>query len=150
MGGEHAAHKGYGLAMVVDALAGVLTGASFALGAGVTDGKEGQFFLALDLALFLPLEEFRQRMDQQIEQAKGGERLPGVEEVLVPGERGQRRRRALLEAQTVPLGDVTWRAIEQSCASLAVPLPSPALSTWANVSTPAAGSGRRARSTVAC
>ena len=123
VGGEHAAHKGYGLAMVVDALAGVLTGASFALGAGVTDGKEGQFFLALDPALFLPLEEFRQRMDQQIEQTKGGERLPGVEEVLVPGERGQGRRRAVLEAQTVPLGDVTWRAIEQTCASLDVPLP---------------------------
>ena len=34
VGGEHALHKGFGLALVVDALAGVLTGASFARQAG--------------------------------------------------------------------------------------------------------------------
>jgi LDH2 family malate/lactate/ureidoglycolate dehydrogenase len=123
VGGEHAAYKGYGLAMVVDALAGVLTGAPFARDAGVTDGKEGQFFLALDPEVFLPREEFLARMDAQIAQAKAAEPLPGVEEVLVPGERGQRRRRELLAGGTVPLGDVTWQTLEQTCAALGVPLP---------------------------
>jgi LDH2 family malate/lactate/ureidoglycolate dehydrogenase len=123
VGGEHAAHKGYGLAMVVDALAGVLTGAGFARGAGVTDGKEGQFFLALDPELFLPREEFLRRMDDQIEQTKAAQPLPGVGEIFVPGERGQRRRRQLIAGQTVPLGDVTWQTLARTCADLGVPLP---------------------------
>jgi len=123
LGGEQAGHKGYGLAMVVDALAGVLIGASFARDAGVTQGKEGQFFMVIDPELFLPGEDFLRRMDEQIEQAKGAERLPGVTEIFVPGERGQRRRRALIAKNTVPLGDVTWKALEQACAGLDVGLP---------------------------
>ncbi|MDQ3703229.1 MAG: Ldh family oxidoreductase [Chloroflexota bacterium] len=123
VGGEHAAHKGFGLAMVVDALAGVLTGAGFATGAGVTHGKEGQFFLALDPELFLPGDEFRRRMAEQIEQIKGAEPLPGIDEIMVPGERGQRRRRALLAAGTVPLGAVTWQTLERTGAELDVPPP---------------------------
>ncbi len=125
VGGEHAQHKGYGLAMVVDALAGVMTGAGFARSAGVTHGKEGQFFLAFDPELFLPRDEFLARIDAQIEQAKASERLPGVEEILVPGECGQRRRRALLQRGTVPLGDVTWQTLERTCAELGVRLPLP-------------------------
>src|SRR5919199_4149253 len=54
VGGEHALHKGFGLAQVVDTLAGVLTGASFARQASVTGGKEGQFFMAVDPELFQP------------------------------------------------------------------------------------------------
>ncbi|HEX2186266.1 MAG TPA: Ldh family oxidoreductase, partial [Chloroflexota bacterium] len=121
LGGEHAAYKGYGLAMVVDALAGVLTGAGFARSAGVTHGKEGQFFLALDPQLFLPADEFLQRMDEQVEQAKSAEPLPGVEEILVPGERGQRRRAELLARGTVPLGEISWQTLLKTCAELGVP-----------------------------
>jgi len=62
-------------------------------------------------------------MDEQIEQAKGAERLPGVTEIFVPGERGQRRRRELIAKNTVPLGDITWTAMEQTCAGLGVDLP---------------------------
>jgi LDH2 family malate/lactate/ureidoglycolate dehydrogenase len=126
VGGEHAMHKGYGLAMVVDALAGVLTGASFAKDAGVTHGKEGQFFMAIDPEVFLEREEFLRRMDEQIQQAKSAERVPGAEEILVPGERGQRRRAALVEAGQVPLGATTWQTLEKTCADLGVDLPATA------------------------
>ncbi|HEV2125764.1 MAG TPA: Ldh family oxidoreductase [Chloroflexota bacterium] len=122
VGGEHAAHKGFGLALVVDALAGVLTGAQFGRNAGVFNGKEGQFFFAIDPEVFLPREEFAQRMDEQIQQVKAGETLNGVDEILVPGERGQRRRRHFQEQGTVPLGDVTWQTMEKVCAELGVPM----------------------------
>jgi LDH2 family malate/lactate/ureidoglycolate dehydrogenase len=56
-------------------------------------------------------------------QVKAAERLPGTEEVLVPGERGQRRRRELLAQGTAPLGDVTWQTLEKTCGELGVPLP---------------------------
>jgi ureidoglycolate dehydrogenase (NAD+) len=123
VGGEHAMHKGFGLALVVDALAGVLTGAGFALSAGVTHGKEGQFFLALDPGMFLDRDEFVARMDSQIEQVKAAARQPGTDEILVPGERGQRRRRHYLTQGTLPLGDVTWQTLEKTCGELGVALP---------------------------
>jgi LDH2 family malate/lactate/ureidoglycolate dehydrogenase len=124
VGGEHAMHKGFGLALVVDALAGVLTGANFARDAAVNNGKEGQFFLAIDPEIFMPVAEYRARMDALIDQVHDTEKLPGTEEIVVPGERGQRRRRALQEQGAVPLGDVTWQAMEKVCGELGVALPS--------------------------
>ena len=123
MGGEHALHKGFGLAQVVDALAGVLTGAQFGRGAAVNQGKEGQFFMAIDPEVFLPRNEFMARMAEQVAQVKAAEPLPGTGEVLVPGERGQRRRRELRERGTVPLGDVTWQTLEKTLGDLGVALP---------------------------
>lgn len=124
VGGEHAMHKGFGLALVVDALAGVLTGANFGRDAAVSDGKEGQFFLAINPEVFMPAAEYRARIDSLIEQVKSTEPLPGTQEILVPGERGQRRRRDLLATGAVLLGDVTWQTMEKTCSELEVPLPS--------------------------
>jgi hypothetical protein len=39
----------------------------------------------------MPQQEFLERMDAQRDQIKQGERLPGVQKLLLPGERGQRR-----------------------------------------------------------
>jgi len=124
VGGEHAMHKGFGLALVVDALAGVLTGANFGRDAAVTGGKEGQFFMAIDPDVFMPADEYRARMDALIDQVHATETLPDVEEILVPGERGQRRRRELAQRGTVPLGEVTWQTMEKVCGELGVALPS--------------------------
>ena len=89
LGDPHAPHKGFGLALFIDALGGVLSGAGFAR--GVASGAPGNFLWALDVEAFLPRQQFLERMDAQIDQIKQGERLPGVDELLVPGERGQRR-----------------------------------------------------------
>ena len=89
LGTPHAPHKGFGLALFIDAVSGVLSGAGFAQ--GVADGAPGNFLWALDVEAFLPQQEFLKRMDAQLDQIKQGERLPGVQELLLPGERGQRR-----------------------------------------------------------
>jgi LDH2 family malate/lactate/ureidoglycolate dehydrogenase len=127
LGGEHALHKGFGLSMLVDALAGVLSGAGFAMTAGTGPDKEGEgrFFLAIDPGAILPGDAFARRMDEQIAQIKGAARLPGVEEILVPGERGLRRRRELLARGTVTLGASSWHALTRECSALGVPLPAP-------------------------
>ena len=83
LGNPHAPHKGFGLALFVDVLAGVLSGSGFAR--GVADGAPGNLLWALDVEAFMPREEFLERMDAQIDQVKGGERLPGVEELVRPG-----------------------------------------------------------------
>jgi len=71
LGSPHAAHKGFGLALFVDALSGVLSGGGFAQ--GVRRGAAGSFFWALDVEAFLPRDAFLARMDVQIDQIKEGE-----------------------------------------------------------------------------
>lgn len=121
LGYPHAPHKGFGLALLVDALSGVLSGGGFAR--GVPNGAAGSFLWALDVEAFLPRQEFLARMDAQIDQIKQGERLPGVDELLVPGERGQRRLLDLTARGVVPLELAVWQTLETACKSLAAPLP---------------------------
>ncbi len=116
-------YKGFGLAMVVDCLAGVLTGAGFALTGAITHGQAGHFFWALNIAAYLPLHQFLSRVDEQIDQIKQSRRAPGVSEILVPGERGQRRRRQLYRTGKVPLPTVSWAELGRLCADLDVPAP---------------------------
>ena len=76
--------KGYGLSVMLDVLAGVLTGARF--GAGLGMPGSGQFFLALKVERFLPLDEFLDRMDALIDQLHGSALAPGAERIYVAGE----------------------------------------------------------------
>ena len=62
-------------------------------------------------------------MDEQIDQLKASARKPGVDEILVPGERGQRRKRELLSRNRVPLSTRTWRMLEECAAQTGTPLP---------------------------
>jgi LDH2 family malate/lactate/ureidoglycolate dehydrogenase len=121
LGAPDAPHKGFGLALFIDALSGVLTGAGFAQ--GVADGAPGNFLWALDVEAFMPRQEFLERMDAQLDQVKQGERLPGVDELLVPGERGQRRYQDLTVRGVVPLAPASWQLLTTGCESLGAPLP---------------------------
>ncbi|MDP6823214.1 MAG: Ldh family oxidoreductase [Dehalococcoidia bacterium] len=125
--------KGYGLMMMIDVLAGVLTGAGF--GPGLTLGaggvlapdwettRMGQFMWVLDPGQFMDRDVFLSRMDDQIEQIKNGERIEGVEEIFVPGERGLRRKSALLESGMVELADTAWSAMEAVAKDVGIGLP---------------------------
>ena len=67
--------KGYGLAVVLDALCGVLSGALFGQdvrrgGIPNTPQAMGHFFMALDIGHMMPVDEFKQRMDVQIRQMR--------------------------------------------------------------------------------
>src|SRR5207248_2642095 len=63
LGSPTAGHKGFGLSMIVDVLAGVLTGSGFALGANSLDANIGHFFWALDITAFGSRDEFLARVD---------------------------------------------------------------------------------------
>jgi LDH2 family malate/lactate/ureidoglycolate dehydrogenase len=121
LGNPPAAHKGFGLALWVDALAGVLTGSGF--GQGMARDAPGNLLWALDIEAFLARKEFLARMDEQIDQIKQGERLPGIDELLVPGEQGQRRYLELTARGAVRLSPASWQILKTSCLSLDTPLP---------------------------
>jgi LDH2 family malate/lactate/ureidoglycolate dehydrogenase len=112
-------HKGYGLTLAMEVLAGVLTGSGF----GADHRREqmrrsekppniGHLFMAIDPELFMPLVEFTARVDCLIEQTKAGERSENVEEILIPGERELRDRERNLRAG-VPLLPSTYRALRE-------------------------------------
>ena len=110
-----AEHKGYGLTMVMEVLAGVLTGATFPWDQvrGTPHGEElnhGQFFLAINPELFMSRQEFLDRVDRMIDAAKASEMAEGVKEILVPGESEMRARERNLR-HGVPLLPSTYRSL---------------------------------------
>jgi len=102
-------HKGYGIALMVDVLSGVLSGARHGpwLPPMYGDFKNpqgiGHFLLAVNVEAFLPLEQFRERIDQFVARLKSSEKSEGVDEIFVPGEIEFRRREsALREGVALP------------------------------------------------
>ncbi len=76
--------KGYGMALMLDVFAGVISGGRF--GAGLGDEGSGQFFMTIDVERYLPLAELKARMDELIDQLHACPRAPGVECIYVAGE----------------------------------------------------------------
>lgn len=86
-------HKGYGLAMMTDVLTGVLAGGAFGLVPYSDPAKldVAHSFTAIDIEWFMPLDEFKARMDSFIADIKSQKLRPGFTEILVPGEIDYRR-----------------------------------------------------------
>jgi LDH2 family malate/lactate/ureidoglycolate dehydrogenase len=86
-----AAHKGYGIAMMMDVLSGVLTGSAFGSrvkGPYQFDQRSGcgQLMIALDISAIQPLDDFCARMEELIQETKSVPLASGFEEIFYPGE----------------------------------------------------------------
>lgn len=103
-------HKGYGLAMVVDLLSGLLTGAAYLDAVGSLFGNlskpqnVGHLLMAVDVERFMPRQEFESRIDEYIRSVKASPRAQGVAEIFIPGEIEFRATRERL-ARGIPLKD---------------------------------------------
>jgi len=104
-----AGHKGYGMAVLVEILSAVLTGAAIMSGvkSWVLDTPEptdeGHAFIAIDIAQMMPLEEFKARMDGMIREIKGAPLAKGAERIYLPGEiELEKRDVALVEGIVLP------------------------------------------------
>ncbi|WP_256366818.1 Ldh family oxidoreductase [Acidobacterium sp. S8] len=87
-----AGHKGYGIAILVEVLAGLMTGAGLLgeLKSWVfTPGEKaslGQGFIAINVGALLPVESFQQRVDSLIRQLRQAPKAKGSDRIYVPGE----------------------------------------------------------------
>jgi LDH2 family malate/lactate/ureidoglycolate dehydrogenase len=84
-------HKGVALGMAIGLLSTLLSGAAYGTELGnMVDGpragKDGQFFMAINIAAFTPLDEFKRRLDAVIDEMRASRRREGVDRILVPGE----------------------------------------------------------------
>jgi L-lactate dehydrogenase len=91
LGGLDAGYKGFGLALMIEALTAGLAGS------GRADPPEGWgatvFVQAIDPAAFGGDADFRRQMDRMVEASHASRPRPGVDRVRVPGEAGMRRLR---------------------------------------------------------
>lgn len=85
-----AGHKGYGLAAMVDVFAAVLSGAAY--GTDIGSFRKGQpensgwCMILIDPGKFMPVAQFKERMDEYITMLKSSRKAAGTEEIFLPGE----------------------------------------------------------------
>ena len=82
-------YKGSGLALVAEILAGPLAGAAFC-GIGNSRGNWGHLIFAIDPELLIDRNELIENISAIIRKVKSTKKLPGVEEIFVPGEKENR------------------------------------------------------------
>lgn len=104
-----AGHKGYGLALLIEILAGALTGAGMTsqIKSWITDvdhdTNQGHAFIAINVGALMPVEQFKRRMDWLIRDIKHAEKGKGSDRIYLPGEmEWENRDRALVEGMVLP------------------------------------------------
>ncbi len=121
-----AGHKGVALAMMVEMFSSVLSGAAVGQEIGSMykhmdrEQNVGHFFCLFDIAAFMDPALFRRRTDAMIDRIKTCRRRPGVEEILVPGERSHRK---ALENRSkgIPIDEVTVAELKGLCQEFGIP-----------------------------
>ena len=118
-------YKGSGLALVLGLLAGPLNRAAF--GRDIRDSNAeqaqetntGQLVIALDVARFLPVEQFRAEVDRHVRDLAASPRLPGFDEIRIPGQ-GRKARREDRQQNGVPLSAALIKQLDELGRSLSI------------------------------
>jgi len=117
-------YKGYGLALMIDILCGVLSGAD--TGAAVGHAGEarganvGHFFIAMKIEAFRPLAEFKQALDELLQQLKESPKAVDQERIYIHGEKEFEAYERNL-AQGVPLMDEVVRSLRMAGEQAGIP-----------------------------
>jgi L-2-hydroxycarboxylate dehydrogenase (NAD+) len=112
--------KGYGLALIIGLLAGVLNGAAFT--SDVVDltadtgrpTNTGQFIAAISVAAFTDVVAFKREVDTHLRRLKASATLPGFDTVRIPGDR-----RDAIYRERKELGIPLHPNLEQALAAIA-------------------------------
>lgn len=106
-------HKGSGLSMMVQILAGPLVGAAFTGIGDIENNWSGHLVIAIDPEMLNGLEAVKNGVTQMIAKVKSTKRLPGIEEIFVPSERGDRLTRAALESGEVEIEENLFSELQK-------------------------------------
>lgn len=116
-----AAHKGYGLAVLVELLASVITGAGILSEIAswnldlASENNAGHAFIAVDIAQMMNYELYLTRVSQMAEELHHAPKASGVDRIFLPGEMEWDKRDAALESGALTLTD----AMADSLSALA-------------------------------
>jgi LDH2 family malate/lactate/ureidoglycolate dehydrogenase len=112
---SHGAYKGFGLALIVEILAGFLSGS----GGTVVSGADGpsHFFGALRIDAFPSGKDFKSIMDEAVERIKAAPPIEGNKEVMYPGERENRMYQERLKSG-IPLHPDVIASLKTMCQEI--------------------------------
>ncbi len=121
-------YKGSGLAMLAEILCAVLGGGAMSteLGGIRVQGqpmRTSQFYLAIDVSRFMPLDQFHRRMQSLVAMVKSSKPAKGYDEVMVAGD-PEWRAEEIRRREGIPLSPGVWQALTDAAARLAVEIPS--------------------------
>jgi len=116
-----ATHKGYALSLLVEYLAGILTGNGTPALPDYSPGN-GVLFIILDVAAFRPVGEYMREGDALAARVKSAKTAPGFSEIMLPGEPEQRMA-AQRGAAGIEVDDATWQLLVEDANALHVAVP---------------------------
>ena len=104
-----AGHKGYGISLLIEIVTGVLAGGAFGpevvswMQESATPVNQSHAFLAVNVSKFLPIDQFKERMDSLIRFIRNAPKAQGADRIYLPGEmEWEARQRSLREGMTLP------------------------------------------------
>jgi len=121
MGGDQA-YKGFGLALVIDMLAGGLSGGWCARPNAEPGLGNDAIFILLDPQLFGGTEHFLREVTGVAAHVRGCPTAEGVREILLPGD-PERMTLAERSANGIPIDDGNWKQLLDLAAKLNVVVP---------------------------
>ncbi len=113
-------YKGYGLAMMVETLAATLSGAAMTKNVHAWNedencgGNVGHFFMALDISKLGNPDEYKERVDEMIDEIKNSKKAEGVEKIYYPGEIETGKLALCKETGYVEILDETMESVERT------------------------------------
>ncbi|MEI9972268.1 MAG: Ldh family oxidoreductase [Ignavibacteriota bacterium] len=112
---------------MVEILCSVLSGGAMANDVGGIrirgrHNRCSQCFIAIDIARFMPVEEFTARVEQLVALMKSTPTAPGYDEVMVAGDPEWRTEAARLR-DGIPIEDGNWDLLVKTAGKLNVAVP---------------------------
>jgi uncharacterized oxidoreductase len=109
-------HKGYALGLVMDVLAGALSGG----GSSRADPERwgnASFILALDPDAFVGRKAFADEVDRLLAYVRSSRLATGVERILIPGE-PEKAEASRRQAEGISVSEEAWRRIQATAESV--------------------------------
>jgi uncharacterized oxidoreductase len=119
--GGPAGHKGFGMAMVVEILSGILMRGGFG-GQGAQRFSNSTCIVVIDISAFVEPSEFHAEIDDLLAYVKSAPTAPGVAAIMYPGEPeaiAQQQR----EREGIALDEETWQPILALARELGIDTP---------------------------
>lgn len=117
-------YKGYGLSLITDVLAGVMTGSLFGMSVFQDDTNHdvGHVMMAINPTAFMAQEDYDARLEQLVAEVKGAPAIDPKRPVILPGE-VEFQRMGEREANGVPLSRETVEKLRALSAEVNVNCP---------------------------
>jgi len=99
-------YYGFAYNLVAEAVSGILSGYR----CRPPDNSQGGFFQAINISHFIPIDQFKEMIDEHIDTIKNSPKAPGVTEITLPGEPEVKTKETRLK-EGIPVPDSTWEQL---------------------------------------